>query len=110
MDDVLTFRLDPAPTFSWPVGLTAPGGKKHVLELVYRYKTREEAAAWRKKAVAAPNGDEAALLLEVVDGWNNCDEPFSPAAFTRLLNAWHGAAEEIFVAYFEGLRGARAGN
>lgn len=110
MADTLEFHIDAAPQFVWPVSLTAPGGAKQVLDLVYKYQTRAAAKAWRKAATEAPEGSEADKLLEVVLGWNNCAEPFSAEAFTRLLNMFHGAAEEIFVAYFEGLRGARTGN
>lgn len=104
------FQLEPAPTFVWPVGLTAPGGGKRILDLVYRYKTREDAKAWRQAALSAEAGREADCLLEIVAGWENADAAFDEAAFRALLNGWHGAAEEIFVAYFEGLRGARSGN
>lgn len=106
------FSIDPAPTFPWPVRLTAPGGAVRELTVEFRAKTRTDLKAWLEKAKTTPPGVEADAdsLLEVMTGWQSCAEPFSREALVRLLDAHYSASSELLAAYLDGLNGARRGN
>ena len=82
------FSIDPAPTFPWPVRLTAPGGAVRELTVEFRAKTRTDLKAWLEKAKTTPPGVEADAdsLLEVMTGWQSCAEPFGRDALVRLLS------------------------
>jgi len=106
------FTLDPAPTFTWPVRLTAPGGQARELVVEYRAKTRTDLKAWLEKAKSTPHGIEADadILMEIMIGWESCAEPFSREALMRLLDGHYNADSELLSGYLDGLSGARRGN
>jgi len=106
------FSIDPAPTFTWPVRLTAPGGQARELVVEFRAKTRTDLQAWLEKARSTPPGVEADAdsLLEVMAGWRDCAEPFGRDALVRLLDGHYNAASELLAGYLDGLSGARRGN
>lgn len=104
------FTLDPAPTFAWDVALTAPGGESRPLRVVYRHMGKERLALWRAEVAMRPESDELDILLEVMAGWENTDQPFSREALSRLLDNHHRAAEELYLGFLQGLAGARRGN
>jgi len=103
------FSVDPAPTFTIPVQLTAPGGEKRALPVTYRHMGKAALAAWRKTVEMRPPEEEADILLEIITDWQAA-EPFSRPALEQLLDGHYGAAQELYLAYLAGLSGARLGN
>lgn len=103
------FHLDPAPTFSVPVKLTAPGGEQRILTVTYRHMGRARLEEWRKEVAARPAADEPDILFEVMAGWE-ADEPLTRPALVRLLDGHYHAGEELYLAFLTGLAGARLGN
>jgi hypothetical protein len=103
------FTLDPAPTFSVTVELTAPGGEKRSLPMTFKHMGKARLQEWRKQIAARPADDEPAILAEVIADWQ-ADTPYTADALARLLDNHHRAGEEIYLAYLQGLAGARLGN
>ena len=103
------FSVDPAPTFTSPVQITAPGGEKRALLVTYRHKGKAALAEWRKSVETRPPEEEADILLEIITDWQAA-ETFNRPALERLLDGHYGAAQELYLAYLAGLSGARLGN
>jgi hypothetical protein len=103
------FSLNPAPTFVAPVTIAVPGKPAATLKMVFKHKTKDEAAAFFKDA-ATSDEKEAVQLLQIVAGWEDVDSPFSVEALERLLQNYHNAAQAIFQAYMDELTQARKGN
>ncbi len=103
------FSIDPAPTFTVPVVLTAPGGEKRPLPVTFRHMGRSRLETWRKEVAARPAEEEPDVLLEIMAAWE-AEEPLSRPALVRLLDGHYQAAEELYLAFLSGLTGARLGN
>lgn len=103
------FKVNPNPTFPGTATIAVPGDEPEKLRLVFKHKTRDDAQAFFERAAKAEE-PESKLLLEIVAGWEDVDEPFSEDAMRRLLQNYHNAPQAIFEAYTAELSGARRGN
>lgn len=103
------FKLNPNPTFVGTATIAVPGGEAEKLRLVFKHKTRDEAAAFFERA--AKSGEkESVLLMEIVAGWEDVDAEFSEEALETLLQNYHTSPRAIFDAYLDELTAARKGN
>lgn len=103
------FTLDPAPTFTVPVRLTAPGGVERELHVTYRHMPKSRAKVWREETALRPEAEEPDILLEVMADWS-ASEMLTRESLVRLLDNHYRAGEELYLAYLSGLAGARQGN
>lgn len=117
----LLLRIVPNPTFWAPVRITVPGEAQPAqIELQFRHLGKQALRAWVESGRApAPDGSlptDAQWLGEVVAGWSGpVDEagqpaPFTPAAFSAVLDAYATAGREIYDAYLAALSESRAKN
>lgn len=110
-------KLNPNPTFKFPVTFNAPDGEQ-ILNLLGRHMTVEEHDAWWAAAVArylahkqaleahanalaalapdavipeAPKMEKTGLdeIMDVVAGWEEVDAEFSREAMGTLLSNYH---------------------
>ena len=108
------FKLQPAPTFDATVPLSVPGLAEPLgVTFTFRHKNKTQLATW---LTAAAGKQDAALLHEVVTGWqgmqadNGDAEPYSLAALTTLLENYPTAHSEIFRAYLRELSESKRKN
>lgn len=94
-----TFVLQPAPTFEATVQIPVPGGESRPLVLIFKHKTREEATALLARQPQKGDTD-GSVFDEIVAGWRNVEEPYSPENMTTLCQNFAQAAEAIIAAYF----------
>lgn len=103
------FNLNPSPTFVAPVEIAIPGKPSAKLKIIFKHKTKAEAAAFFTEA-ARSEEKESVQLLGIVAGWEDVDSPFSVEALELLLQNYHNAAQAIFQSYMDELTQARKGN
>lgn len=92
------FKLDPDATF--PCTILIPNGDAPLpLKLTLRRKSRTDLQEFiaRAKTVA-----DRALVGEIVDGWQDVDRDFTPAALDDLIERYSGAALAIYTGYLDG--------
>lgn len=94
------FKLTQVRTFKARVPIPVPGQPKDaVLEIEYIFKDRDEITAYIE-SMTPPKGEpprkDEDILQEIVCGWKDVDEEFSPESFTRLLKNYPGAARSIW--------------
>lgn len=113
------FKINPNPTFTAEANIAVPGQPAEKLKLVFRHKTRAEVKTFcdRVAEAAKAAGNEhtagardAALLQEIVAGWEDVDQPFTPENFALVLENYHTASQAIFDAYTSEITTARRGN
>ncbi|CAG9184285.1 phage tail assembly chaperone [Cupriavidus respiraculi] len=104
------FKIQPNPTFNLTVKVPTPGEAPQSLKLLCHYKDEEQAREFLARAIEAEGQGERADLTEIVAGWEDVDEEFSPEALKRLLRNYGGAGRAIFQAYLDELQGQRRGN
>jgi len=101
------FRIDPAPTFIFPVALPVPGGVPVVVRFRFRHMDSE---AFFKMLEESREAKEPAaeFLLRFVDGWEgeNINASFSAEALGKLVKNYPKAAKAIFGAFEAELVGA----
>jgi hypothetical protein len=133
-------KLNPNPTFKWPVKFKSPDGEQTLL-LIFRHMTVEEHDAWWAAAVAryveygaaleahvkaveqatkegkelpqAPKIEKTGLdeIMDVVAGWEEVDAEFSREAMAKLIANYHDlTAKKICNAWSDGLTQSRSEN
>lgn len=93
------FQIVAQPTFAATVDVPVPGGGTLPLELVFKHKTREAALEFMQRP-AAEGATDGSVLDEIVAGWSNVEEPYSPDNMTVLCGNFAGAPEVILERYF----------
>jgi hypothetical protein len=110
------FILDPDPTFKFRVTMWRPGEEtSSTLTFIGRHKDSDQLKAWVDRAKDM-EGNDAAFLLEVVDGWEGMADrdrnpvAFSKDAFVALVKKHPGSGMLIFNAYARELSAGRGKN
>lgn len=103
------FQIDPNPTFTADADIPVAGGGTSKLTLVFKHKTKDEAREYFSRT-STDGEDDVGALLEIVEGWEDVDAPFSREALDRVLQNYPGAPRAIFGAYLAELMGQRRGN
>jgi len=111
------FRLNPSPTFPYPVELTVPGkDAAEKLSLTFKHQVKQDLDDWIKRAATAVMGDgsDDSVLLEVVVGWGDVGDgalvPFSVEAFKTLTRNYPASGGEIVRTYIRAMTESRAKN
>ncbi len=103
----MSFRLQPAPTFWATVPIRLPGGELADLQLEFRHRSRTQMAALFDSVAGRSDED---VVADIVAGWREVDEAFTPDAVRRLVDNYPGVAGQIVEAYVRELVQARRGN
>jgi hypothetical protein len=124
------FKIEQNPTFEAKVGIHRAGGEKIEVGMIFKYRTRTEAAElsekWRKRGedlhkkyegkeaglpalVNAQIGLEVERILDMIEAWE-FEDVLSKESVRRLLNGGKAIHDAITKAYFDGLDPARLGN
>lgn len=84
------FKLQPKPTFWAKVPISIAGAPKpSPLDIEFKYLDRDEL----RKYIASLDGrEDDESLAEIVMGWKDVDDEFSPDALKRLLKNYPSAA------------------
>lgn len=104
-----TFKIKPNPTFVTSIQISEPGGAALELKMICKHKKREELADFLERTKKV-EGYDPKPLLEIFEGWEDVDTPFSLQALGELTQNYHQAAFELINGYCQGLAGARRGN
>lgn len=100
-------KLQPNPTFDWPVTIAEPGGAQTEITLTFRHMGRAEANAFVDQAMSMEDLD---ALMGIVTGWSGVDGEFSRDNMAQLADAYPSAGKAIFQAWIAGLKGAQTKN
>jgi hypothetical protein len=103
----VSFKLQPSPTFWATVPVRLPGGELADLQLEFRHRSVSQMAALFDGAAGRSDAD---VVADVVAGWRDVDEAFSPEAVRTLVDNHHGIAGLIVEAYYRELVQAKRGN
>lgn len=112
------FKINPNPTFTADAIIAVPGKPAAKLKLVFRHKTRAEVKEFCDRVAEAARSStepevgtrDATLLQEIVAGWEEVDQPFTPENFALVLENYHTASQAIFDTYTSEITTARRGN
>jgi hypothetical protein len=100
-------KLNPNPTFKVDIELPTTDGKMS-FKGVFKYFTGK---AWSEKVAAF--GEDTTIkdvVLDVMVGWEDADEPFSAEALAKLADVHHKAMTVIYQRFVEGLTQGKLGN
>jgi hypothetical protein len=102
-------KLQPNPTFKWPVKLTLPGeSKPSTVVFEFRHKTKEGIETFRKELI---NRTDEAILGEIVVTWHEgIEAEYSEVALGQLISNYPAAAMEILDAYLVAMLESRRKN
>lgn len=100
-------KLQPNPTFEWPVMIVAPGGEQTEIIVIFRHKGRTDANAFIDQAREM---DDIDAMMAIVAGWRDVDGEFDRTNMASLIDAYPAAAPAIFSAWIAGLAGAQTKN
>lgn len=109
------FHIDPQPTFTAPVKLSAPGQPAETIQITWWHKGRKAMKDWLD-AFSDGSLTDADGLAEVIAGWDGIVDsfgqpvPFSREALAKLLDAYQTAGAELVRAYVGALTESRLGN
>jgi hypothetical protein len=107
LENPQVLKLNPNPTFKVDIELPTTDGKMS-FKGVFKYLTRK---AWSEKVAAF--GDATTIkdvLMDVMVGWEDVDEPFSAEAVEKLSDTHHNAMAVIYQRFIEGLTQGKLGN
>lgn len=96
-------------TFKSKVSIRQPGGEKHVLDIEYRHKRKDEAADYFREA-SASGKSSADQLLDLVASWSGLDYTLTTEDLAELEQEWPSVCHQIVMAYADELVSARLGN
>lgn len=99
-------KLNPDPTFSYPVTIPVPGGEAASIVFTFKHRTRDEIIPWLENLKGKT---DAACVTDMATAWD-LDEEFSPENVERLCQNYGGAGTAILDTYLSELRGARVKN
>lgn len=102
-------KLQPNPTFKWPVKITLPGEEKPATVVFeFRHKTKEAVEAFRQDLV---NRTDEAILDEIIVKWHEgIEEEYSEVALGKLIANYPAAAMEILDGYLVAMLESRRKN
>jgi hypothetical protein len=102
-------KLQPNPTFKWPVKITLPGETKPATVVFeFRHKSKEAVEAFRKDLV---NRTDEAILSEIVVTWHEgIEAEYSEVALGQLISNYPPAAMEILDSYLVAMLESRRKN
>lgn len=106
-EQAVVFTIDPEPTFWAPVDIPMAGGKKGCIHVLFRYKDREQYAAFFDEHKGERDDEVLPLLIE---GWEGPDAPYSAETLGRLLRNYPQAGVAMVAAYRDELFGAAVKN
>lgn len=105
------FSINPNPTFAAEVAIPVAGGGTEKLNLLFKHKRRDDVREFFARASEGADGEsDADVLLEIVEGWEDVDAPFSREALDQLVQNYPAAPRAIFDTYLAELTGQRRGN
>lgn len=107
------FSLQPKPTFKSEVLIPVPGGSTAKVKFVLKHKSRSALKEFFNSLTSTEGGEsrpDHEALMELVDGWEGVDQPFSQENLETLVDNYPGAARAIFDAYNSALFEAREKN
>jgi bacterioferritin (cytochrome b1) len=103
------FKIIPNPTFVGIAKIAAPGGEVLDLRIVFKHRTVTQLQEFLAEAAKNERSDVDGLL-EIVEGWEEVDAPFSREALAQILDNYHDVVTPVMNAFFEAIRGAKEGN
>lgn len=102
-----SFSLVPDPTFKAKVDIPVPGKKAQKLEFTFKWRNLD---AFREFMDGLGDyEDDAAVVLEIVTGWELSDA-FTPENVEKLVKNYIGSAGAILNTYLRENAAARTGN
>jgi len=108
--DKVTFRLQPAPTFTVPVDIPRHGQEPAKIRVTFKHKTREGLDDFLKRSTKAQPADDWPLAQEMIESWEGPDVPFSEEAVRLLVENYQGAMSALVNTYVLELTQARRKN
>jgi hypothetical protein len=106
----MALKLQPAPTFWFPIPITDPAASRPAtVDFEFVHKTKEELTAWVKSVQDGAAPDDA-LLSEVIRNWKGVDAEYSPSALRDLMSNYPASGFEIFRGYCAALTESRKKN
>ena len=103
------FKIKANPTFVATAKIPAAGGDILELKWVFKHRTRKQLEAFLQEAAKAEMSDVDGIL-DMVEGWEEVDTPFSREAVEELLDQYHDVVRPTMDAYLQGINGAKQGN
>jgi len=101
-------KLCPNPTFEAEVKITVPGqSAPEPVTIVFKYMPKAEMVAFTDRIQGKA---DAEVLAEVVLGWSEIDQPFTPANLQLLIDNFPAAGGEIMRVFFSEHLESRAKN
>ena len=101
-------KLCPSPTFEAQVKITVPGqSAPEPVTIVFKYMPKAEMKDFMERIQGKPDAD---VLAEVVLGWSEIDQPFTPANLQLLIDNFPASGGEIMRVFFSEHLESRAKN
>jgi hypothetical protein len=101
-------KLCPNPTFDAQVKITVPGQvAPEPVTIVFKYMPKAEMKDFMERIQGKP---DAEVLAEVVLGWSDVDQPFTPANLQLLIDNFPASGGEIMRVFFSEHLESRAKN
>lgn len=98
------------PTFIAPVQIPVPGGKSIPVQFTFKYRTKDELAAYMEEINSgAVDLSEVDLIMGIAEGWELAD-PFNAENVKRLLQKYHAANAVIPETYVREMIQAKSKN
>ncbi|MBI3096338.1 MAG: hypothetical protein HYY97_15830 [Rhodocyclales bacterium] len=97
----------PKATFKADVEISIAGGGVEIIKVEYRYFTRKQMAAW---AADLSKKTPLECLTEVMVGWSDYEEAYSPAALEEMLDNYPTSERELFNVFRRELLESKAKN
>lgn len=106
------FVLTPKPTFKADVTIPVAGGKGGKITFIFKHKGKKDLRTFFEDLGKEENAGRSDVdaLLELVEGWEGVDQPFSEDNFELLLDAYPGAVMALLETYRKELTEGRAKN
>jgi hypothetical protein len=101
-------RLEPNPTFDWPVSIPRPGLEPVSVRFTFRHRSRTDVLAW-VDSIGKDQKVDIDQVMDVAVGWE-LDDPFTRENVELLCENYGGASRAILETYLRELRGAREKN
>ena len=90
-------KVNPDPTFTETIEITAPGRKKPVnVTLTFKYRTADELATLWKVSDGKKPSD---VFADIVVGWSGFDKDYTDESREEFLKNYPSAFIEISAAY-----------
>lgn len=105
----MAFKLEPNPTFKYPVNIPIPGEKADKVQFTFRHKTSTQIEDYQKGI----NSGEKSLkdiAREIVVEWNYPGVDYSEATLETCMEMFPGSPLAIWMAFREALFVAKEKN